>query len=179
MFSAARLRNRLTTEQKDCCLLTSFAIRFTIYQTCDRVSTLWVIVFKLVWYRKITKISPGAYIFRRPFWSCLFLEGLIFGGAYARREICVSKSIKVACSGKEIYHVCFGLLCIRGKIPSTSPPAGLYSEGRFNGGFFALRFWGAYIRRGLFSEFYGIFFIIFCLDEDTQEWLKQKINLKQ
>ena len=29
-------------------------------------------------------------------------------------------------------------------------------EGRFSGGFFALRVWGAYIWRGLFSEFYGI-----------------------
>ena len=28
-------------------------------------------------------------------------------------------------------------------------------EGRFNGGFFALPVWGAYIWRGLFSEFYG------------------------
>ena len=34
-------------------------------------------------YRKIPKVSPGAYIF----------EGLIFGGAYLRMEICVSKSI--------------------------------------------------------------------------------------
>ena len=33
---------------------------------------------------------------------------------------------------------------------------GLYLEGRFNGGFFALRVWGAYTGRGLFSEFYGI-----------------------
>ena len=33
---------------------------------------------------------------------------------------------------------------------------GLYLEGRFNGGFFALRVCGAYTRRGLFSEFYGI-----------------------
>ena len=32
-------------------------------------------------YRQIPKISPGAYIFQR----------LIFGGAYLRREICVSK----------------------------------------------------------------------------------------
>ena len=84
------------------------------------------------------------------------MEGLIFGGAYVRREICVSKSIGLACSGKEIYHFCFVLLCIRGQIPSTSPPGGLYSEGRFNGGFFVLRFWGAYKWRGLFSEFYGI-----------------------
>ena len=58
-------------------------------------------------YRKIPKISPGAYIFQRPFLRGLFLEGLIFGGAYIRREICVSKSIGVACSGKEIYHFCF------------------------------------------------------------------------
>ena len=32
-------------------------------------------------------------------------------------------------------------------------PGGLYLGGRFNGGFFALRVWGAYTRRGLFSEF--------------------------
>ena len=38
------------------------------------------------------------------------------------------------------------------------PGGGLYLEGRFNGGFFALRVWAAYIWRGLFSEFYGIFF---------------------
>ena len=107
-------------------------------------------------YRKIPKISLGAYIFQRTFLRGLFLEGLIFGGAYLRREICVSKSIGLACSGKEIYHFCFVLLCIWGQIPSTSPPGGLYSEGRFNEGFFALRFWGAYTWRGLFSEFYGI-----------------------
>ena len=35
-------------------------------------------------------------------------------------------------------------------------PGGLYLEGRFNGGFFALPVWGAYIWRGLFSEFYGM-----------------------
>ena len=35
-------------------------------------------------------------------------------------------------------------------------PGGLYLERRFNGGFFALRVWGVYIWRGLFSEFYGI-----------------------
>ena len=33
---------------------------------------------------------------------------------------------------------------------------GLYLEGRLNGEFFALRIWGAYIWRGLFSQFYGI-----------------------
>ena len=33
---------------------------------------------------------------------------------------------------------------------------GLYLEGRFNGGFFALQVWRTYIWRGLFSEFYGM-----------------------
>ena len=47
-------------------------------------------------YRKIPKISPGAFIFQRPFLRGLFLEGLIFGGAYLRKEICVSKSIGLA-----------------------------------------------------------------------------------
>ena len=36
-------------------------------------------------------------------------------------------------------------------IPSISP-RGLYLEGRFNGGFFALAVWGAYIWRGLYME---------------------------
>ena len=44
-------------------------------------------------YRKIPKISPGAYIFQRPFLRGLFLEGPLFGGAYLWREIRVSKSI--------------------------------------------------------------------------------------
>ena len=39
-----------------------------------------------------------------------------------------------------------------GNFPSTSPPGGLYLVGRFNGGFFALRVWGAYIWRGLYME---------------------------
>ena len=32
------------------------------------------------------------------------------------------------------------------------PPGGVYLEGRFNGGFFALPVWGAYIWRGLYME---------------------------
>ena len=43
-------------------------------------------------YRKIPKISPRAYIFQRPFLRGLFLEVLIFGGAYLGREIWASKS---------------------------------------------------------------------------------------
>ena len=41
---------------------------------------------------------------------------------------------------------CFVLLCIWGHCFQVQAPGGLYLEGRFNGGFFALRFWGAYFR---------------------------------
>ena len=48
----------------------------------------------------------------------------------------------------------FGLLyfVFAGNFPSTSPRGGLYLEERFNGGFFALPAWGAYIWRGLYIE---------------------------
>ena len=46
--------------------------------------------------------------------------------------------------------LCF-ILYLRA-ISKYKPPGGLYLEGRFNGGFFALRVWGAYIWRGLYME---------------------------
>ena len=45
---------------------------------------------------------------------------------------------------------------LEGNFQVHAPGGGLYLEWRFNGGFFALRVWGAYTWRGLFSEFYGI-----------------------
>ena len=109
-------------------------------------------------YRKIPKITAGASIFQRPFLSGLFLEGLIFGRAYLRREICVSKSIGLAYSWKGIYRFCFVLLRIRGQFPSKSPRRGSYSEGRFDGGLFCVTSLGAYIWRGLYME--GLIFRI-------------------
>ena len=98
-------------------------------------------------YRKIPKISHGAYIFKRP-----FFEELIFGGAYLWREICVSKSIGLALQ-LEVnlpFLLCFTLY-LRA-ISNYNPPGRLYLEGRFNGGFFPLRVSGAYIWRGLYIE---------------------------
>ena len=37
-------------------------------------------------------------------------------------------------------------------VSKYKPPGGLYLEGRFNGRFFALPVWGAYIWRGLHME---------------------------
>ena len=64
------------------------------------------------------------------------MEGLIYGGKFP-------------------FLLCFTLY-LRA-IFQVQAPGGLYLEGRFNGGFFASPVWGAYIWRGLFSEFYGNF----------------------
>ena len=63
----------------------------TRLNVCFLFLPLFLCLFSLssfVDYRKTTKISPGGYIFQRPFLRGLFLEGLIFRGAYVRREIC-------------------------------------------------------------------------------------------
>ena len=101
-------------------------------------------------YRKISKISPWPYIFQRPFL-------LIFGGAYPRREICVSKS-----NGLALYLevnlpflLCFTLY-LRA-ISKYKPPGAYIWRGDLTEGFLRYRFggvgWG-YTWRGLFSEFY-------------------------
>ena len=126
-------------------------------------------------YRNIPKISPGAYIFSKALFEGLIFggsyigrglctggnllifsktlfEGLIFGGAYVWREISISKSIRLACSGKEIYHFCFVLLCIRGQIPSTSPPRRAYiRRGDLTEGLLRYDFGGLYLEGLIFG----------------------------
>ena len=111
----------------------------------------WTAADGIVKYRKIPKISPRAYIFQRPFLRGLFLEGPIFRGAYVQREICVSKSIGLACSGKEIYHFCFVFLCIQGQIPSTSPLGAYFRRGDLTEGFCVTILGGLYLE-GLILE---------------------------
>ena len=73
-----------------------------------------------------------------------------------------------------MYRFCFVLLCIWGQIPCLRPQGViLILEGQFNGGFFALQGWGgAYIWRGLFSEFYSM-----CKNApETELWIKENSN---
>ena len=85
--------------------------------------------FQLAYYRKIPKISPGAYIFQRPFLRGLFLEGPIFGGAYLRTEICVSKLIGLALwlEGNLPFLLCFTLYLRANS--KYKPPGGLIFGG--------------------------------------------------
>ena len=93
---------------------------------------------KIFWrtYRKIPQISPGIYIFQRPFLRGLHSEGLIYGGKFAFQN-----RLGKAYIWKQIYRFCFVLLCIWGQFSKYKPSGGLYLEGRFNGGFFALPIW--------------------------------------
>ena len=104
------------------------------------------------------KICPGAYIFQRPFLRSLFLEGLIFGWAYVRREIFVSKSIGLAYSWKE-FTVFALLYFVLEAIFQVQAPGGLIFVGDLTEGFFCvLQVWGAYFRN--FTVHYLIKFVM-------------------
>ena len=78
------------------------------------------------------------------------MEGLIFGGDHIEREICVTKSIGLAYSWKEICFVVLFLLCFISHLRAISnckPRTGDLMEG-----FFVLRVLGVYIWRGLYME---------------------------
>ena len=103
-------------------------------------------------YRKIPKISPGAYIFQSPFFRGLFLEGLIFGGAYLRKEICVSKidwATLIVGSRFTIFALFY--FVFESNFPGTSPQGAYNWWGDLTEGFLLYRiggplFGGAYFR---------------------------------
>ena len=112
--------------------------------------------------RKIPKISPGLTFLKGPFWGAyfwcgLYSERLMYGGKFAFQNRLGQLIIGRKCTIFALFYFVF-----EPQFPSTSPPGGLYSEESCNGGFFFLRwvwgliFRGAYTRRSLFSEFYGI-----------------------
>ena len=80
------------------------------------------------------------------------MEGLIFGGSYLQREICISKSIGLALflEVNLLFLLCFTLY-LRA-IFQVQAPGDLHLEERFNRGFFALPVWGACSWRGLYME---------------------------
>ena len=45
----------------------------------------------------------------------------MFGGAYVWREICVIKSVGLACSGNEIYHFALFYFVFEGKFQVQAP----------------------------------------------------------
>ena len=77
------------------------------------------------------------------------MEGLILGRAFVRREICVSKSIGLAYSWKEIlpFLLCF-TLCLR-PISKYKPPGAYIWRGDLTEGFLRYEFEGLMCMEGL------------------------------
>ena len=89
------------------------------------------------------------------------MGGACIRRAYVRREMCVSKSIGLACSEKEIYHFCFVFFVFESKFHVLAPRGTYICRGDLTEGFLRYDFGGlifreAYTWRGLFSEFYCI-----------------------
>ena len=102
-------------------------------------------------YRRIPKISPGAYILQKPFLRGLSSEGNLRFKIVWANLIAQSKFIVFA-----LFYFVF-----EGNFPSTSPQGayiwrGYLTEGFLRYPFGGLIFGGTYTWRGLFSEFYGI-----------------------
>ena len=85
-------------------------------------------------YRKIPKISPGAYILQKPL-----------------RSLCTEENLRFKIDWTSLWWegilLCF-TLDLRANSKYKPPQGGLYSERWFNGGVFALRVCRAYIWRG-------------------------------
>ena len=117
-------------------------------------------------YCKLPKLSSGAHIFQRPFLRGLFLEGLIFGGAYIRRGLSTEGNLHFKIDWASLIvgstSTVFALFyfVFEGDFPSTSPWRAYILRGDLTEGVLCYRFGGfifggAYTWRGLFSEFYG------------------------
>ena len=103
-------------------------------------------------YRKIPKISPGAYIF-----SKTLLEGLIFGGAYIRRGLSTDGKLRFKIDwaslivGSKFTIFALFYFVFEGNFPSTSPRGAYIWRGDLTEGFLRYRiggliFGGAYFR---------------------------------
>ena len=114
-------------------------------------------------YRKIPKTSPQGLYF-----SKALFEGLIFEGTCIRRGLSTEANLRVKIDSASLIvgskFTIFALFyfVFEGNFLSTSPRGGYIWRGDLMQGFLRYRFGGlifggADARRGLFSEFYGMF----------------------
>ena len=101
-------------------------------------------------YCKILKISPGAYIFQRP-----FLRGLSTVG-----NLCFKIDWASLIVGSKFTVFALFYFVFEGNFPSTSPWEAYIWRGDLTKGFCITDSGGLYLR-GLLSEFYGICLIHF------------------
>ena len=103
-------------------------------------------------YRKIPKISSGAYFFSNAlfegpyYWRRIYSEGLIYRGKFAFQSFIVGRKFTVFVLFYFVFEGNFQVQATGGLIFGGAVQRRV---------FFALPVWRAYIWRGLFSEFYG------------------------
>ena len=106
---------------------------------------------------KFQNEAPGLIFFRGLFWGAYVWRGL-----YSKGNLRFKIEWASLLFGSKFTVLALFYFVFEVNFLSCKPPGGLYLEGRFNGGFFALPVWRAYIWRGLhtwrglFSEFYSI-----------------------
>ena len=83
----------------------------------------------------------------------LSLEGLIFGGAYVRREICVSKSIGLACSGRKFNIFALFYFVFESKFHVQAPRGAYIRRGDLTEGFLRYDFEGLIFREAYIRNF--------------------------
>ena len=76
------------------------------------------------------------------YFSKALFEGLIFGGAYLRREIWVQHRLGYPYKWKEIYRFCLVLLCIWGQFRVQAPRGAYIWRGDLTEGFLRYEFGG-------------------------------------
>ena len=102
------------------------------------------------------------------YFSKAFFEGLIFGGAYIRRDLSTEGNLRFKIDwaslmvGNKFTVFALFYFVFEGNFPSTSPQGAYIWRGDVTDGFLrhqfgGLIFGGAYTWSGLFSEFYGSF----------------------
>ena len=72
-------------------------------------------------YRKIPKISPGAYIFQRPFLRGLFLEGHIRRGLSTKGNLCFKIGWASLIVGRKFTVFALSYFVFEDNFPSTGP----------------------------------------------------------
>ena len=110
-------------------------------------------------YRKIPKISPGAYSFQRPFLRSLFLKGL----AYIRRGLSSEGNLRFKLDWASLIvrskFTVFALFyfVFEGNFPSASPPGAYIWKGDLTEGFLLYRFEGLIHKGAYFRDFTVLF----------------------
>ena len=113
-------------------------------------------------YCKIPKISPGAYFFQRHFLRGLFLERLIFGGAYIQRSLstegnlCFKIDWASLIVGSKFTVLALFYFVFEGNFPSTSPRGAYIRRGDFTEGFLLYQF-GGHIRGRAYLQNFTVF----------------------